>query len=494
MIGRGFGWDTYEDGLETDGGVDVRMFTSFSEAITVIGSLTKTLLIPNIQTITANETVPSNITLSVPQSGRININTGIVLTLQGTIEAGNYQIFGGAGFTDTNQTPGKLNICWFPGSSFNDKWDSMINQWGTGYINRTVIVPRVPIGNPAAINTVTDKYAWKLDGSWEIDGPCNNLTVICEGRFFVEAASGVTNALVFTTSDKVEEVSFPRGVRIDCNGEATTGVLIQGGSRIYFGEMIRIHDCVNGVVINTTISTLSEIQIDRIYVGTYSGSAVLLNGNNTALMQITISDIFAEVTQSDSCRVLEIIGRVPNFIIGHVGGKKHVDLGTNEMQYGILLSANADGAPAYSRSNIFSAHFDFVGVAIKTEDLSGTAAVKISELDVGPIHAGNCTTLADLSYAKRCRFEFIDVDDPITIAADCEDLTIHTRKDIAALVTDNGVRTRINNCGHIIGSAATEPTTGNWEVGELVEVTADNKVYLKTSHTGVDAVDFIVLN
>lgn len=439
-----------------------------------------------------DDTVPYNVTLQFGPGALLQVEVGKVVTIQGTILAGNHQIFSGAGFVDTNQLPGHNNICWYPGSSFNDKWDAMINQWVAGaFVKRTVYIPRVPIGNAAAINYTGTKYAWKLDGTIDIDGKCNNLIVICEGKLFVEAASGVTNAMTISDTSKIEEVFFPLGIQIDCNTEADTGILIEAGSRIIFGGIIHFNNCVNGIVVNTDTDAVGELLINKVYVGSWTGNAVELTGTTVAAAHCVIKNINAEVSNSATCTVLKIAGRVPNFSIDFISAKKGD--GTNSMLYGILMQANSDGAPAYSRSNISSAYFDFVGTAIKTEDTTGGTAHKISELNIGPIHASNCTTLATYEYLQRCRIEMIDFDDPVTIASDCEDVTIITLKGISTLITDNGVRTRINGFGTIAGTKRTPPTTKNWEIGERVRVTADDKVYLKIQDTAIDVADFILL-
>lgn len=439
-----------------------------------------------------DDTVPYNVTLQFVPGALLQVETGKVVTIQGTILAGNNQIFSGAGFVDTNQLPGHNNICWYPGSSFNDKWDAMINQWVAGaFVKRTVYIPRVPIGNSAAINYTGTKYAWKLDGTIDIDGKCNNLIVICEGKLFVEAASGVTNAVTISDTSKIEEVFFPLGIQIDCNTEADTGILIEAGSRIIFGGIILINHCVNGIIVNTDTDAVGELLINKIYVGSWTGNAVELTGTSVAAAHCVIKNINAEVSNSATCTVLKIAGRVPNFSIDFISAKKGG--GSNNIQYGILMQANLDGAPAYSRANISSAYFDFVGTAIKTEDTTGGTAHKISELNIGPIHASNCTTLATYEYLQRCRIEMIDSDDPVTIASDCEDVTIITLKGVSTLITDSGVRTRINGFGAIAGTRRTPPTTGNWEIGEKVRVMADNKVYLKIQDTAIDVADFILL-
>jgi len=85
--------------------VDVRIYGTagnsyedgFATAIGTISSTEKTLVIPNQQDITADITVPANVTLKFMQGGTLNISTAKTVTINGALEAGLYQIFEGAG-------------------------------------------------------------------------------------------------------------------------------------------------------------------------------------------------------------------------------------------------------------------------------------------------------------------------------------------------------------------------------------------------------------
>lgn len=67
---------------------------SLSTAVSTIGSSNQhTLYINKSITIDTNTTVPNNINLVVPQGGRLDVESGVTLTINGAIEAGCYQIF-----------------------------------------------------------------------------------------------------------------------------------------------------------------------------------------------------------------------------------------------------------------------------------------------------------------------------------------------------------------------------------------------------------------
>jgi len=70
---------------------------TLARAIASIGSNETTLLIPNEQDVTADLTVPVNITLRFNQGGCLDIATGVTVTINGHVEAGLYQIFSWTG-------------------------------------------------------------------------------------------------------------------------------------------------------------------------------------------------------------------------------------------------------------------------------------------------------------------------------------------------------------------------------------------------------------
>lgn len=88
----------------------IDLATSLSDA----GSTKRTLVIHDEQTLSADTTILSNITLDIKHGGRITVAAGKTLTIQGQIVAGRYQIFGATG-TITGST-GSVPVCfpeWF---------------------------------------------------------------------------------------------------------------------------------------------------------------------------------------------------------------------------------------------------------------------------------------------------------------------------------------------------------------------------------------------
>ncbi len=72
-------------------------YNSFAECVASIGGNQATIMIPNEQLITDNLIIPANITLEFIHGGSFNISAGKTVTINGTVEAGLYQIFEGTG-------------------------------------------------------------------------------------------------------------------------------------------------------------------------------------------------------------------------------------------------------------------------------------------------------------------------------------------------------------------------------------------------------------
>lgn len=77
--------------------VDVRGFATLADAIAAVGSTDKTIVISDGQAVISNLVIPVNVTLEFLCGGMLNPATGITVTVNGKVNAGLYQIFGGNG-------------------------------------------------------------------------------------------------------------------------------------------------------------------------------------------------------------------------------------------------------------------------------------------------------------------------------------------------------------------------------------------------------------
>ena len=94
---------------------DARSYTggTFAAAVTAIGATETTLVISQSQAVTANVTIPSTLTLRFREGGKLNISNGVVVTLNGPVEAPMAQIFTGAGTVVFNRNAKELSPQWW---------------------------------------------------------------------------------------------------------------------------------------------------------------------------------------------------------------------------------------------------------------------------------------------------------------------------------------------------------------------------------------------
>lgn len=72
-------------------------YNDLADVVTAIGANEGTIFVPNEIAVTADLTIPANVTLRFIQGGSLNISAGKTVTINGHIEAGLYQIFEGSG-------------------------------------------------------------------------------------------------------------------------------------------------------------------------------------------------------------------------------------------------------------------------------------------------------------------------------------------------------------------------------------------------------------
>ena len=93
----GSGFEINTNILNLDKFVDARRYASFATAISTIGATETTLVIPSQIAVTDNATVPATLQLKFLRGGSLNISNTKVVTINGHVDAGPYQIFEGAG-------------------------------------------------------------------------------------------------------------------------------------------------------------------------------------------------------------------------------------------------------------------------------------------------------------------------------------------------------------------------------------------------------------
>lgn len=90
-------------------------YTTLAQALTTIGSTSTTLAIPSSAgtiSVTSNTTIPANVDLLVFKGARFDVAAGVTLTINGSLEAGPYQIFSWSGTGAINLSSSPTKRCY----------------------------------------------------------------------------------------------------------------------------------------------------------------------------------------------------------------------------------------------------------------------------------------------------------------------------------------------------------------------------------------------
>jgi hypothetical protein len=94
------------------GYIDVRRYSSINAAISTLGATVCTLYVPTAQTLTANLTIPSTMSVVIPKGGSIVKASTYTLTINGPFSAGLYQVFSGFAAGNVTFGTGAVKECY----------------------------------------------------------------------------------------------------------------------------------------------------------------------------------------------------------------------------------------------------------------------------------------------------------------------------------------------------------------------------------------------
>src|SRR3990167_4387068 len=318
--------------------VDVRAYIDLPTAITAIGATSTTLLISTSQTLTNNLTVPPNVTLSFIQGATITIPTTKTLYIKGTVDAGNYVIFSGAGTVNMNEGDRLYNLAWFEGASLDLKWDfarrGLINT-----VPYTAIIPHQREDDPAAIETVAGKWRWDLAAPLQFDDPENFGEWYIYGQIW--ASASMESMMKFSPTNKTEDIRFQTRVDIYGNDVATTGVkIVNGAARVFFNDELHIHNVVTCVEGGTGVA-IGFVEINKLYAAFFSNAIIDINTTTSAVTGFKVNSIYAEEATDAAAVGVRLSGDIRGTEIGHINYYKGV--GAINLEIGVEIEATTGG-------------------------------------------------------------------------------------------------------------------------------------------------------
>lgn len=225
---------------------DLKTYDSLPAALAVIGSTQATILISDLQPLKASLTIPANITLHFLQGGGLIMTRGIIITINGHLEAGPYQIF----------YPEEAGTVVFSAGSIGQ---APVEWWGALGDDRADNVKAFA----AAIASVNETYGNPTlilgPGHYRLGGPVlinkNNLTLKGVGHRITKLKCQAAGAgLVLDKGGrKVIYATRLEEFEVDGNGLARLGIDMVNTSETTF-RSVSVRNCLTGIRIGGTVN------------------------------------------------------------------------------------------------------------------------------------------------------------------------------------------------------------------------------------------------
>jgi hypothetical protein len=214
--------------------------------------------------------------------GLISVDSGVVFECAEVIGPNYSAVFMGLGIVKTKNFT--YHIGWFSGNSLNEKWDFLrrgfhVDQHYICYWDKP---SRTDSGAIQSSYQGVYSWHWNVTSPIIFDDPENNGTIYANGRLSVSA--NITSALLFSVTNKTEEISFPVGIWINGNFNCDFGILMNGGARIIFCgstyvKEVRLDGLYLEPILPVNITALDEISFDFVNVTNFGRYGIQIYGH-----------------------------------------------------------------------------------------------------------------------------------------------------------------------------------------------------------------------
>lgn len=211
-------------------------YASFAAAVASIGGSETTLMIDITADVAVNTTTPATLQMICVKIGSFAVSTGVTFTINGSFDAGFYQVFSLTGTGTVRFGPGSVREIvpqWFGASPSataavnSAAFQAALDSMGT--------YPSVPLYIPGASTGSVGNYdinvaLTKTSADW--------IRITGDGSGSSLEWTGADYATILSLTGAASGNAAVDSVRFDCNGKATTGLALAG-----FGHGVSVTKC-----------------------------------------------------------------------------------------------------------------------------------------------------------------------------------------------------------------------------------------------------------
>lgn len=455
---------TTQDKLRED--LSVKDFGAVGDGVTneatAFSTATASLSVPlGTYRIATSATVSADLDFA---GGQVTVDSGVTLTLNGSVTAPSKIVFKGAGTVIINR--GEIDVAWFDGTDASSKWDfckrGIQNTNGLGKI----VVFSKPATTDAWSTTFQIAGANVWGPRWRVDAPIIILDQQAGTVFRTPSGFVATTAMGWmwqigtaAGANKVDYCHFPDKLSIEGNnGTCTYAGIMYGSShmRIPYQEIYR---CAGWLLQPTLNKQVSDVKFDFMDSGFLWGPILTFDGS--AGSNNTITDFVVDFINSNGFAS----GHAPNALVQMNSNYQSIKIGkvvhravvagavdaTGSVVSLTNLGATAPGGVYYPPrydiciGPVLNGSSTITARAIAFSDQSGGAATKFAGVTIEAgslVDGGALSSDISIDYANGTIVQGLTAGRVLSVSGTCANTTIYGID--RAQVADSGVSTLIN--------------------------------------------------
>lgn len=476
--------------------VSVADYTTLANALAAIpaggGELIAT---PGTINVTANTTIPKNVTLKASDGAMFNVAAGVTLTVLGEVAAGNHEIFDGAGTVDLDNSASEYNLAWFKTANgyINERWDFARRGMLT-FRTKVVRIPR-PREGQAGVLKSGNRLFWLFNAPLTFQDAQNASTWYIEGEF--QSVGSCASFMLFDDAAKPENIYFygPIQVNIPAAHVVPVGIDFRAASRVSFFGNIAINGADTTIAFGGPSQTgaVGDIWMPRVQASFFSVAAVDIYGKAVHTTQsVHIGNLQATAAQVAGLPVARLRGLLRDIKIDSVyyatdtpkDGYLAVDA-----EDVVLVESNAEGDIRHCE--IGAIYQATANNGLRVQSAVANASL-IAGLKVGRIFSKFNASAANIDYCSQCTIEDVENTGTITVGANASHTSIRSGSALKNVI-DSGTSTLINGMGKQTRGGGLPPAPAvAWPLGAVIRETSDNRLYIRIANDNA-ATDFIMI-